>query len=492
MTVNRKLKFLVLLIFAVAITFGIFSCAKIIDDMGGGYNLDFPRDVDSSRFIRKTELIKNGSDVSEWVGDSRYYQVNDPIHAELVGGEIRVTSLCVDTIKNVDVIQEGVVIYNIGTIEFLDEVFITPKSAGQVSLKVRDANYKKFSALPPYWHFTMLKKQGDNATMNKVVIEGLVKSLTNTLYVLTSDLFWECMNHYEDITGGRELWKYARKADYSGMGVDRKYGDRDEGVSMEWETREPDNYKYRIDAKYSEAERAKSKEQFMTDWRLNRDFDRSPWLGRFTKSGGSGVTSWPSFNAVYVNKYVPHLGNGISVRDNEFKNDSASDMKVPTDEATPIASDFFHEVCHLVGYWHFSSFTYGEFTESDIRFFPAVARLLSEMKELPYNFDGNTAKSRPGFDRVTKYIYEHPQFFQRRYWYHLHNNIDYSISRYNGFKSALDNAANLPPFMQAMIGPGDYYTSFEKRLASENSVSMDTLIYKPEKVTAMPTKFLDK
>lgn len=457
---------------------------------GGGYSSDFPRDVDSNRFIRKTQLIKNGSDVSEWVGDSRYYQVNDPIHAEVVGGEIRVTSLCVETIKNVDVIQGGVVIYNIGTIEFLDEIFITPKSAGQVSLKVRDANYKKFSALPPYWHFNMLKKQGDNATMNKVVIEGLIKSLTNTLYVLTSDLFWECMNHYEDITGS-ELHKYARKADYSGMGISSSFGDRPQGDPMNWETREPDNYKYRIDVKYSASERAKSKEQFMTDWRLNRDFGANPFLARFTKTGGSGVTYWPSYSPAYVNKYMPLLANGISARDNEFKNDNPNDMKIPTDEATPIASDFFHEVCHLVGYWHFSSFTYGEFTESDIRFFPAVARLLSEMKELPYNFNGTTAKNRPGFDRVTKYIYEHPQFFQRRYWYHLHNNIDYSISRYNGFKNAFDSAASLEPLVQAMF-VGSYYTSFEKRLASENSVSMATLIYKPVKATAMPTKFLDK
>lgn len=36
MTVNRKFKIFVILIFAVAIAFGIFSCAKIIDDVGGG------------------------------------------------------------------------------------------------------------------------------------------------------------------------------------------------------------------------------------------------------------------------------------------------------------------------------------------------------------------------------------------------------------------------------------------------------------------------
>lgn len=114
------------------------------------------------------------------------------------------------------------------------------------------------------------------------------------------------------------------------------------------------------------------------------------------------------------------------------------------------------------------------------------------MKELPYNFNGNTAKNRPGFDRVTKYIYEHPQFFQRRYWQHLHSNIDSNISRYNGFLTEFNKAKDLPAFMQNMTNVGTYYTSFEKWLAAENQVDMTTLIYKPVKVTTMPTKFLDK
>lgn len=123
----------------------------------------------------------------------------------------------------------------------------------------------------------------------------------------------------------------------------------------------------------------------------------STWQGR-SMTGGT----W------YNNQL--QLGTGVKVTMNEQHSDYNQGNVI-----TPVA---LHEMGHLFGYHHYSSFCNGEAVDTGERVFYSLIQLMGEAGKLPYYDElPEYNMQRIGFNGVEKFIYEHGSEFQDLYNY---------------------------------------------------------------------------
>ncbi len=256
-------------------------------------------------------------------------------------------------------------------------------------LEIDDAKYQALNNIETEW---VVSFEPGKAASDQAEIKKNIMMLTNLAYVLQSEEFDSVLDHYEEIAG-KKFYMYQRYQDGSKNGSNPT-NFTEEQISVDFNNSESRKYFYDV----------------MGVRNATTGGQKGPTASFYFVEEPTEILNGRSMTGgTWYNNQL-ELGTGIRVTMNEIHSDYHQGNII-----TPVA---LHEMGHLFGYHHYSSFCTGEAVDTGERVFYSLIQLMGEAGKLPYYDElPEYNMERVGFNGVEKFIYEHGSEFPDLYKY---------------------------------------------------------------------------
>ena len=261
-------------------------------------------------------------------------------------------------------------------------------SESRLTVEVEDPRYKKLQAIDVCWKVSIpMSVEYGGVTHRHTVkdVKSLMMSITNIAYTLASPEMEKTFRNWEAVTGK----KFKILPEYKDNSSKTPSGVAPKDMYLDLSKDEDLNRLYRVmgvhNTKYAGPQKSDS---FV--------------IGVIANNGGVGkAVTWGFWNNPFS-----QLGQGYKMYIREKYMNFTKNYG--------INYIYLHELGHVFGFNHYSSFCYGEAADYSPRTIETVLNLLSE--ELPYwNELPNYGKPRVGGNDYERYCINHPDFIPKFY-----------------------------------------------------------------------------